>query len=107
MNEKCTFLEPGLECFDISFRKLNEMTTWKFGNCSSSLEFFKPGIYIEKCCVSPGNHILTCNNNEGDDWSRSVLIIKGHHFCNDYVGNTAMIRLNLQGTVKSINKHAG
>ena len=77
------------------------MANWKLGNCSSSLGFVKPGIYIEKCCVSPGDHILTCDNHEGTDWSRNVLTIKGHQFCNDYVGYTAMIRLNIEGTVKS------
>ena len=95
------FLESDLECFDISLRKISKSSSWAFGSCSSSLEYSSSGIYIEKCCISPGDHILTCNNHEGTDWSRNVLTIKGHQLCNDYVGYTAMIRLNIEGTVKS------
>ena len=95
------FLAPGLECFDISFHKTNNMSSWEFGSCSSSPEFSTAGIYIDKCCISPGEHILTCKKTDGHDWSRSVLTLKGHQFCNDYVGSKTMITLNLEGTITS------
>ena len=93
-------LEPESECFDVSLHKISHATSWKLGACSSSLQYSIPGIYIEKCCISPGDHILTCMNPEGNDWSRSALNLLGHEFCNDYVGNTAMIPLNIKGNIK-------
>ena len=93
-----SFIENDKECFDISLRKVRDTASWELGSCSLSLEYVTPGVYIEKCCVTPGEHILTCNNHE-DDWSRSVLILRGHHFCNDYVGYKAMIRLNISGKI--------
>ena len=97
----CIYLEAEMECFDISLHKISKKSTWTFGSCSSSLEFTKAGVYTEKCCISPGVHILSCNDPFDDDWSRRPLILQGHEFCNDYVGKTAIVQLNLTGTNRS------
>ena len=93
--------EPTTECFDVSFSKtyITRNTRWTIGDCSSSLEYSYPGVYTENCCVSPVDIILTCANPDNDDWSRNVLTLLGHEFCNDYVGNHAMIRLNIKGKI--------
>ena len=95
----CIPLEPDVECFDISLRKISNTSSWAFGSCSNTLEYSKSGVYIEKCCMPQGVYILSCNNHDDDDWSRSTLSLQGHEFCNDYVGNSAMIQLNLAGIV--------
>ena len=51
--------------------------------------------------MSQGVYILSCNNHNDDDWSRSALTLQGHEFCNDYVGNKAMITLNITGIISS------
>ena len=92
-------LDPELECFDVSLYNIRPATSWTIGNCSSSLNYSEPGVYIAKCCISPGHHILTCDDTDSDDWSLSGLIILGHEFCRDYVGKNARIRLNITGTI--------
>ena len=91
------FSEVNIECFEISLRKVSNSSSWALGSCYSSVQYSEPGVYVEKCCISSGLHVLTCNNDDDDDWSRSPLILQGHEFCNDYVGNKAMIHINLTG----------
>ena len=95
-NSSYFFLEPRSKCFDVSFRKMSDNSNWAIGTCYSSLQYQNPGIYIERCCVLPGDHILTCIQPDNDDWSQGVLTLLGHEFCNDYVGNIAMIQLNIE-----------
>ena len=71
---------------------------WSLGHCSSSLEWKGPGTYIENCCLPRGTHILNCKTRESlNDWSRNVVMIMGHRFCDDFVGYEALIELDVSG----------
>ena len=72
---------------------------WSFAHCSNSLRWMGAGIYTDQCCISDGVHILTCKaSTHGQrDWSRSILMMFGHTFCDDAVGQHAFITLNMSG----------
>ena len=72
---------------------------WSFAHCSTSLKWMGAGIYTDQCCISDGVHILTCKaSTHGQrDWSRSILKMFGHTFCDDAVGQQAFMALNISG----------
>ena len=72
---------------------------WSLGHCSGSEHWLGSGIYTDKCCVSEERDILTCSISSlgKDDWSRSPLMLLGHTFCDDFVGQIAFISLNISG----------
>ena len=74
--------------------------TWSLGHCSTSLKWRGPGTYIEKCCLSKGVHMLTCNADRTNiDWSSNVVMVMGHRFCEDFVGYEAVFPINISGAV--------
>ena len=45
----------------------------------------------ERCCITPGYHILTCHNEKGPfGWGKSSIEIQGQRYCDDFVGFEAM-----------------
>ena len=91
--------DPSYKCFDVSIYKPTPEYEWSFGPCISSAKWLGSGTYTDKCCISSGQHILRCSTRSWgrSDWSNSVVMILGHYFCDDFVGYTAIIGLNISG----------
>ena len=74
--------------------------TWSLGHCSSSHNWLHRGVYIERCCVSEGVHILSCKTDrDKNDWSNNVVMIMGHRFCEDFVGYETAFSINISGVL--------
>ena len=79
---------------------------WSFGHCSPSQEWRGPGTYIEKCCLPEGTHTLTCKTTrDKNDWSTNVVMILGHHFCEDFVGYETTMKINISGSSKMTHQY--
>jgi hypothetical protein len=83
-----------LICIDVSLTSGHYGSNWEIGPCSSSPMQSKQNQmyakYIEKCCISPGKHTLTCTDSEKTGWGGGFLEIQGHRYCHDFIGFTAM-----------------
>lgn len=86
--------------FDWSASKYDSATDyqWALEDCSSSGKWMGPGTYSKKCCVSAGTHALACKaRRTRTDWSKNVVMLMGHRFCEDFVGQETFIALNISG----------
>ena len=72
--------------------------TWELGQCFASHKFSTAKIYTEKCCVSNGDHTLQCIDEQNTGWVNSRITIGHHTFCDDVVGYTKFILINIEGT---------
>ena len=71
---------------------------WSFSHCSSPHKWMGGGMYIQKCCLSGGAHILTCKTSRHNyDWSSYAVTILGHRFCEDFVGYEDAVAINISG----------
>ena len=99
--------------------------TWNLGSCSSIHGSpYKPGLqYIERCCLEPGSYTLICENNdlyvmgqqirayeaqgkrevEHAGWYGGSIEIQGQKYCDDFVGQKAMRRVKIRGTLLDEN----
>ena len=74
---------------------------WSLGACSSlnSSEYQFPALYIHRCCLQPGRHLLSCYSDPpAHGWTNAHLTIDGHRFCDDFVGFTSFQILEITGT---------
>ena len=89
--------EYGSICIEIKLNAKDDSYRWKLGSCYASHKFSGVGTYIEKCCLSNGNHIFSCKNSQGNGWANSVVKIGNHQFCDDFVGYNKLITINVPG----------
>lgn len=80
---------------------------WSFGHCSVSIKWLGSGTYTDKCCIPEGQHILRCSSGSTGkgDWSNAVVMMLGHQFCDDFVGHTAFIPLNVSGMLHTARSY--
>ena len=76
--------------FDLA-REYKVSRKWRMGQCSGIHEytFNKRMMYIERCCVNPGEHILSCHDEEKKvkmGWGNASIEINGQTYCDNYVG---------------------
>ena len=92
---------PATKCFDVSMYKSTSDFGWSLGNCSGSDKWLGSGTYTDKCCISDELQVLTCSTRSRGrrDWSNSILMMLGHQFCDDFVGHTAFIEINVTGSL--------
>ena len=95
--KKIRYGDPESNCFDVSMYKPTSDFGWSFGHCSGSGNWLGSGTYTDKCCDLEGWQVLTCSTHSHGqrDWSRTVLIMLGHQFCDDFVDHIAFISLNV------------
>ena len=80
-------------------------TARKMGSCRGpSKEFTRNAnytsntTYVERCCLTPGMHILTCLNEKGPyGWGNGSIEILGQRYCDDFIGFKAMRRVPIFG----------
>ena len=92
--------ESSSACFDVSMYKPTKDFGWSLGTCSDSRIWLGSGTYTDKCCISDGLQILSCQTSSHgqQDWSKTTLRMLGHQFCDDFAGRNAFIPLNVTGT---------
>ena len=95
--------EPNTTCVNIDFYTRSPEYNWSFGHCMSPHTWLGAGTYTEKCCDFDSISILTCNTTSKEgDWSNNVLMMFGHRFCDDLVGQKGIITVNVSGMCKAI-----
>ena len=72
---------------------------WTLGTCARTIEYTNNNEFKEeKCCLSSGNHTLTCyNTRQPHGWKKGFLTINGERYCDDFMGYKAMRRITIQG----------
>ena len=75
----------------VSTRYESRQLKWTFGTCTNSSSYDDYNKYFERCCLPPGQHILTCENTEKPDgWKNAYIEINGRRFCDDFMSYTLM-----------------
>lgn len=72
---------------------------WTLGTCARTIEYTNNNEFKEeKCCLSSGNHTLTCyNTRQPHGWKKGFLTINGERYCDDFMGYKAMRRISIEG----------
>ena len=77
-----------------------DLIQWELGPCKSAHVFESYKSYIQRCCLPPGTHILTCFNTEKDEgWKSASLTYRGHVYCDDFMSYKAMSHVQVKGNV--------
>ena len=84
---------------------------WKMGSCrgpskeyTRNANYTSNTTYVERCCLAPGMHILTCLNEIGPyGWGNGYIEILGQRYCDDFVGFRAMRKVSLLGKMLKLN----
>ena len=110
-------------CIDVKvtihdrFYNAQRSMSWTFGKCRGRGRYFEivgplknmirysdlTHTYFERCCNLPGLHLLRCEiessweNDQG--WAENFIEIQGHRYCHDFIGYSAIRRINLTGMI--------
>ena len=90
-------------CTDVHLHTTSEKYSWELGPCHSSLEYDDVGIYTEKCCVPNVDALLLCSSPDPHGWINSFVQIGGHQFCDDFIGYSTSLRVNIPGKLTYTN----
>ena len=87
-----------LVCIDVKFIGIDNTLSWRIGHCSS--REYKDSLSREiintyRCCLAPGEHILTCEASGQFHWRQSYVLIQGRKYCNDFIGFKALRRITI------------
>lgn len=78
----------------ISEKELSKNIRWSLDHCTFEKPFEiykKNGKFAHRCCLTPGNHILTCENSDlAIGWNHAKIVIEGHSYCDDFLAYKAM-----------------
>ena len=58
--------------------------SWTFGRCKTLLQYASNQTYTMKCCLTKGEHNLTCKDRYGDGWHGGYLEIQGKKYCENF-----------------------
>ena len=76
---------------------------WTLGRCAKALSdgFSWVGDFVERCCLEPGKHTLTCHTGGRDfGWKGSHIVIDGHTYCDDFITSIAMREIEIERKYK-------
>ena len=72
---------------------------WSLGTCSSGnsdVKYEAAAQYKERCCLTPGEHILLCHTSDYSlGWKHAQIRINGHSYCDDYISLKAMRKITI------------
>jgi hypothetical protein len=57
--------------------------SWTLGDCSGS-GFEDNQEYDSVCCLTGGEHTLTCSDTYGDGWHGGFIEVDGVTYCNEF-----------------------
>ena len=84
----------------ISIRSSNvDWFEWVYGPCASSQVYTSAGVnreYVERCCLAPGQYLLTCKAKRGVGLSGN-LQIDSNTYCDDFYGYITMEKIVILG----------
>ena len=90
-------------CFDvkISTEQYADLE-WQIGACYSNRNWYQTfEKYIERCCITPGQHTLTCiNKQQPFGWGTGYIEIQGHRYCDDFMSYRLMQKITINSTKK-------
>ena len=74
---------------------------WQLGTCGNvGTTLGNYGRSIQRCCLRPGQYVLTCSNKMNPyGWGEGYIEIQGHRYCNDFMSYRIMQKV----TVRSKN----
>ena len=78
-------------------RRTYRFYSWELAQCYIMNDYSKLGTYTKKCCIHPGDHLLSCLSTNNIGWVDSFVRIGDHLFCDDIVGYNKFIRINIPG----------
>ena len=93
-------------CIDIKVTTAGEDMSnmnlrWSLGPCSSGNSDFKYKLHghsIERCCLVPGIHTLTCyTSDQSLGWKDAKIEIQGHSYCDDFIDFKAFRKIEIAG----------
>ena len=91
-----------LACLEIRVvtRFEGQLIDWMLGPCSRAQNYVDDyTVYVERCCIAPGIHTLTCvNKAKGEGWKNGYIEIQGHRYCDDFMSYRAMRKVEILGT---------
>ena len=71
---------------------------WKLGHCHNARQYNDYREYLQRCCLIPGKHVLTCINNDGPEgWKNSRLTFQGVDFCHDFMSFKVYRQITVEG----------
>ena len=88
-------------CLDlqISTVQQGEYSEWHLGPCNNlGTEYVNHRNYIQRCCLEPGQHTLTCiNKRKPYGWDDGYIEIQGHRYCNDFMSYKITQKITIKG----------
>ena len=71
---------------------------WKLGNCLSSRVYDNYRSYVQRCCLLPGSHTLTCiNRDKSEGWKGGNVQYQKISYCNDFFAFKTFRNIQLKG----------
>ena len=84
-----------LVCFDIAL-KTNDGNFDGF-RFRFNTDSCYPETYSRRCCLPPGDYVLTCKHHPKYYWWGEFLEFQGNRYCDDFLGYRAMRRVTIFG----------
>jgi len=75
-------------------------TEWSLGACDSTeIAYENLQKYVQRCCLEPGQHTLTCINNRTPyGWGDGYIEIQGHRYCDDFMSYRLIQTVTIRST---------
>ena len=90
-------------CFDVTVLTVmnGKDVEWHIGTCNSlEITYQETNRYLHRCCLQPGEYLLTCINKRNPyGWNHGYIEIQGHRYCDDFLSYKSMQKI----TIKSMN----
>lgn len=101
-------------CFNVETitKKWANEISWSVGSCKSTGRhtctanggYFDNMNFTQPCCLSPGDHQLTCYDCYGDTWKGGYLLMNGVKYCENFTGMVHNETISLSG-IGFVNKY--
>ena len=101
-------------CFNVETitKKWANEISWSVGSCKSTGRhtctanggYFDNMNFTQPCCLSPGDHQLTCYDCYGDTWKGGYLLMNGVKYCENFTGMVYNETISLSG-IGFVNKY--
>ena len=94
------FLSKFIACVDVYQLSKDNFISWSLGSCTSDDDYeisdnLGYTLNVVRCCLAPGEHILTCKAASRMTWLTGYILIDGRKYCNDFIGLKAFRRLQI------------
>ena len=58
------------------------------------------GNFVQRCCLTPGKYILTCETSDlAMGWRNAKILVDGHSYCDDFFSHKAMRLITVTGII--------